>query len=69
MADDSELLLLYCRDRSEPAFTELVGRYVNLVYFAALRQVGGDTHKAQDVSQAVFSDTTRRPGLDRRLAL
>jgi len=55
MADDSELLLLYCRDRSEAAFTELVGRYVNLVYHAALRQVGGDAHMAQDVSQAVFT--------------
>jgi RNA polymerase sigma factor (sigma-70 family) len=55
MADDSELLLRYCRDRSEAAFTELVGRYLNLVYFAALRQVRGDTHMAQDVSQAVFT--------------
>lgn len=60
MVDDSELLLRYCRDRSEAAFTELVGRYVNLVYFAALRQVGGDAHRAEDVSQAVFTQLARK---------
>jgi RNA polymerase sigma factor (sigma-70 family) len=53
--DDSELLLRYCRDRSEAAFTELVHRHLRMVYFAALRQVNGDAHLAQDVSQDVFT--------------
>jgi len=55
MADDSELLRRYTRDRSEAAFAELVSRYLNLVYFSALCQVGGDSHLAQDVSQVVFA--------------
>jgi RNA polymerase sigma factor (sigma-70 family) len=55
MADDPELLLRYVRDHSEPAFRELVERHLALVYFAALRQVGGDAHRAEDVSQVVFT--------------
>jgi len=70
MADDSELLLRYCQDRSETAFTELVGRHINLVYFAALRQVGGDSHRAQDVSQAVFTRLAlKAPALARRVSI
>ena len=60
MIDDSELLGRYARERSESAFAELVQRQAGLVYSAALRQVGGDTALAQDVSQSVFIDLARK---------
>lgn len=60
MNDDSELLRRYVCERSDPAFTELVQRKAGLVYSAALRQVGGDTLLAQDVSQSVFIDLARK---------
>src|SRR5437868_10196539 len=60
MNGDTELLRRYVEDRSEAAFAELVRLHLNLVYFAALRQVGGDTHRAKDVAQAVFTDLARK---------
>ena len=45
MLDDRQLLRRYVADGSEAAFGELVARYVNLVYSAALRRTG-DTHLA-----------------------
>jgi len=60
MMDDSTLLRRYARDRSEGDFAELVRRHLNLVYSAALRQVNGDTHLAQDVTQLVFTDLARK---------
>jgi RNA polymerase sigma factor (sigma-70 family) len=70
MMSDSELLARFARSRSEDAFAELVRRHVNLVYSAALRQVGGDGHLAQDVAQTVFSDLARKaPALVRRATL
>jgi RNA polymerase sigma factor (sigma-70 family) len=60
MADDSELLRAYVETRSEAAFAELVRRHLDLVYSAALRRVGGDTHLAQDVSQKVFAALARQ---------
>ena len=66
-ASDTELLRRYAEDHSEAAFAELVSRHVGLVYAAALRQVGGATHRAQDVAQTVFVVLARQAGpLSRR---
>jgi hypothetical protein len=55
MTDDAELLRRYAAERSEEAFAELVQRHLNLVYRSALRQLGGDAHRAEDVAQSVFA--------------
>src|SRR5437773_962062 len=58
--NDSELLRRYAENGCETAFTELVQRHLDLVYSAAMRQVGGDMHLAQDVAQTVFVDLARK---------
>jgi RNA polymerase sigma factor (sigma-70 family) len=60
MTSDADLLRRHVREHSEAALAELVRRHVDLVYFAALRQLGGDTHAAQDVTQSVFTDLARK---------
>lgn len=55
MTDDAELLRRYAEESSEEAFAELVRRHLGLVYHAALRQCGGDAHRAEDVAQSVFA--------------
>ena len=50
---DAELLRSYAQERSEPAFTELVRRHIDLVHSAALRMVR-DSHLAEEVTQNVF---------------
>ena len=59
MTDSRTLLAEYVKDGSEPAFRELVGRYVDLVYSAAVRLVEEDRHLAEDVAQTVFADLAR----------
>jgi RNA polymerase sigma factor (sigma-70 family) len=62
MNEDAELLNRYATDNSEAAFSELVRRYVDLVYSAALRLLNGDVHRAQDVTQQVFAELAGRAG-------
>ena len=57
---DGELLILYTGERSEAAFQELVSRHLNLVYSAALRQLPGLSHLAEDASQLVFAELARK---------
>lgn len=59
MTESQQLLADYVASGSETAFRELVGRYVNLVYSAAVRLVNGDSHLAEDVTQTVFADLAR----------
>ena len=59
MTDGQQLLAQYAESGSETAFRELVTRYVDLVYSAAIRLVNGDTHLAEDVTQTVFADLAR----------
>src|SRR5207302_409593 len=55
-----QLLRDYAEKGSEPAFRELVSRYVDLVYSVAFRRTGGDAHLAEDVVQTVFADLARK---------
>jgi hypothetical protein len=58
---DGELLRQYVRNQSETDFTELVRRHINLIYSSALRQMNGDTHLAEDVTQTVFAAWPEKP--------
>jgi DNA-directed RNA polymerase specialized sigma24 family protein len=60
MTESQELLADYVANRSDTAFRELVSRYIDRVFSTALRSVGGDPHRAQDVTQTVFLDLARQ---------
>lgn len=62
MRNDSDLLRCYAQNRADDAFAELVQRHVGFVYAAALRQLNGATHRAEDVTQSVFIDLARKAG-------
>jgi RNA polymerase sigma factor (sigma-70 family) len=60
MNEDAELLSRYAAEQSEAAITELIQRHVDLVHSAALRLAGGDAHRAQDITQQVFTELARQ---------
>ena len=62
MRDDAELLRCYDQGREDQAFAAIVRRHIDFVYSAALRQVNGDAHLAEDVTQSVFTDLARKSG-------
>lgn len=66
MPSDTELLNSYFEKRDESAFAELVQRHVDHVYSAALRLVNFDSHLAEDVTQAVFTEMARKAGALRK---
>jgi len=62
---DAELLAEYAARGSETAFGEIVRRYADFVYTAALRQIS-DPDQARDVAQIVFTALARKAGSFRR---
>jgi len=62
MKDPQKLLQAYATEQSEEAFSTLVSSYIDLVYSVAKRQVNGDSHLAQDITQTVFSDLAEKAG-------
>src|SRR4051812_8724823 len=64
---DVELLSRYAQTAGRAELAALVARYLDLVYSAARRQLGGNADRAQDVTQQVFivlmrKAPTLRPG-------
>jgi len=57
---DQQLLNRIRATQDRDALGELARRYVGLVYSAALRQMHGDAHLAEDITQAVFIVLVRK---------
>lgn len=58
--DDTQFLRTYIENGSEQAFERVVERHIQLVHSAALRQCDGDTRRAEEVTQMVFTDLARK---------
>jgi RNA polymerase sigma factor (sigma-70 family) len=59
--NDWQLLDQFASDRSDESFRIIVERYGGLVYHTALRQLG-NTHKAEEATQAVFIALAQKAG-------
>lgn len=59
MNDDLDQLRRYADSGAEDAFAAVIHRYLPLVYRAALRRLHGDVHRAEDVTQMVFTALAR----------
>src|SRR5947207_94924 len=59
MTETQKLLAEYAKTGSEAAFRDLLTRYADLVYSAALRLVNGNNQLAEDVTQTVFVDLAK----------
>src|SRR5215471_8987454 len=64
-SSDFELLQAYVRERSETAFRELVGRHIDLIYSAAMRQLR-NPHLAEEATQSAFIALAEKAGQLRR---
>ncbi|MGC4071176.1 MAG: sigma-70 family RNA polymerase sigma factor [Nibricoccus sp.] len=60
MSHDAQLLRRYALEDDQAAFSELVRGSIDFVYATALRQCRGNAAQAQDVTQLVFTDLSRR---------
>ncbi len=62
LMDDAELLAKFVHERSRTAFEEIVRRYTDIVYSAALRQTRC-ADEAEEITQAVFVILTQKAGV------
>lgn len=62
MQTDSELIRSYSENHCEDAFTEFVGRHIDMVYAAALRETRGNAALAEEITQSVFIELARKGG-------
>jgi hypothetical protein len=65
---DAQLLRDYAADGNEAAFRDIVARHTDLIYSAALRQVGSPD-RARDVAQSVFIEPLMRVTSDSTCSL
>lgn len=57
---DNELLRRFTEDKSSTAFSELVQRHLGMVYATAVRKTYGNATLAEDVTQQVFIDLSKK---------
>lgn len=60
MPTDQELLRRFAAERDEAALAELLRRYLDIVYAAALRRTDGRHALAQEITQEVFTQVARK---------